>query len=55
MAEKTGTEQVQDLLIDPKAIDSAALARIVAEVTQEEEGTTATSRAYDRVHHRHNR
>jgi hypothetical protein len=41
-----------NLDIDLKSISSAALARLVDEVRNDE---AATNRAYDRVHNRHNR
>ncbi|MCI0561007.1 MAG: hypothetical protein MN733_21175 [Nitrososphaera sp.] len=47
-----GNPPQQPLDVDLAQVSSPALARIIEEVRNEEE---STSRAYDRVHHRHNR
>ena len=50
---KPPLEKPQQLLdVDLTQVSSPAMARIIEEVRNEEE---STSRAYDRVHHRHNR
>ena len=56
MAEKSQSQESStrtDLLeVDTSKLPSAVLARLIEEVRNEE---TSTTRAYDRVHNRHNR
>ncbi len=53
--EAAGTVKLDDVVLSPEKIESAALQRILADVLENRAQPTMVGSNYDRTHQRHNR